>query len=354
MNGKHESGCNCDDCLEYLGSNDLDQWMPNDEDISGILRTTLSTEDVRSRVTHRHLPFEDAQLNLSHEVPELSLRINNRTPLETERGDVNGDRNQESSTNGDRMLFGDDNPNLALQSSGNFMETRDLGQCLTQTITVSSASSSSTTMPETFVGRRIHKKFGRKMIPATITAWDTEHNFYHVKYDDEDSEDLDVSEMQLSLIPIDNYVGRRINKRFDRKWYTGTITAWDVDDKLYHVKYDDSDSEDLDHGQMHGCLISQRTQEHLQQRTKATRKKRFLQVPSNTEAYRAGVGVEVRVELSFTSLHVIFTSISRSRHQVPKRSGSKGPKHSVKILHLYHVPKRSWSNVPKARVGGEN
>jgi hypothetical protein len=78
MNGKHESGCNCDDCLEYLGSNDLDQWMPNDEDISGILRTTLSTDDVRSRVTHRTL-------------------------LETERGNVNGDRKQESSTNGDSL-----------------------------------------------------------------------------------------------------------------------------------------------------------------------------------------------------------------------------------------------------------
>jgi hypothetical protein len=281
MNGKHESGCNCDDCLEYLGSNDLDQWMPNDEDISGILRTTLSTDDVRSRVTHRTL-------------------------LETERGDVNGDRNQESSTNGDRMLFGDDNPNLALQSHGNFMEARDLGQCLTQTITVSSAVSSSTTMPETFVGRRIHKKFGRKMMPATITAWDAEHNLYHVKYDDEDSEDLDVSEMHSFLIPIDNYVGRRINKRFDRKWYTGTITAWDVDDKLYHVKYDDSDSEDLDHGQLHGCLISQRTE----------------QVRSNTEANRAGVGVEVRVELSFTSLHVILTSTNPNPN--PNEAAAKG------------------------------
>jgi hypothetical protein len=169
------------------------------------------------------------------------------------------------------MLFGDDNPNLALQSSGNFMEARDLGQSLTQTITVSSASSSSTTMPETYVGRRIHKKFGRKMIPATITAWDTEHNFYHVKYDDEDSEDLDVSEMQRFLIPIDNYVGRRINKRFDRKWYTGTITSWDIDGKLYHIKYDDSDSEDLDHGQMHGCLSSQ-----SQERAGALRQRRTL------------------------------------------------------------------------------
>jgi hypothetical protein len=150
MNGKHASGCNCADCLEYLESEslfDLDQWMPNHEDISGMLCSALSADDVCSRVTHGQLPFEDAQLNRSHQGPDLSLRINNsRTPLETNRGDGNGDRrvadralppctggylvdggdkvrltqtvrrhelrgrNQGSSTNGDGTLFGDDHP----------------------------------------------------------------------------------------------------------------------------------------------------------------------------------------------------------------------------------------------------
>ncbi len=55
MNGKHASGCNCADCLEYLERElllDLDHWMPNLEDISGMLRSALSTDDVRSHVTH--------------------------------------------------------------------------------------------------------------------------------------------------------------------------------------------------------------------------------------------------------------------------------------------------------------
>ena len=55
------------------------------------------------------------------------------------------------------------------------------------------------------------------------------------------------------------FIGRRIRKLrirndFRRKWYTGIITAWDPDDKMYHVKYDDNDSEDLDHNEMFECI----------------------------------------------------------------------------------------------------
>ena len=45
-----------------------------------------------------------------------------------------------------------------------------------------------------------------------------------------------------------------IRKQFFGKWYSGIITSWDEEDKLYHVKYDDGDSEDLDHDEMHECL----------------------------------------------------------------------------------------------------
>ena len=55
------------------------------------------------------------------------------------------------------------------------------------------------------------------------------------------------------------FIGRRIRKLrilndFRRKWYTGIITAWDPDDKMYHAKYDDNDSEDLDHKEMFECI----------------------------------------------------------------------------------------------------
>ena len=53
--------------------------------------------------------------------------------------------------------------------------------------------------------------------------------------------------------------GQRSRKKFLNKWYSGIITSWDGDNKLYHVKYDDGDSEDLDHDEMHECLL------HLEQ-----------------------------------------------------------------------------------------
>ena len=45
-----------------------------------------------------------------------------------------------------------------------------------------------------------------------------------------------------------------IRKQFFGKWYSGIITSWDEEDKLYHVKYDDGDSEDLDHDELHKYL----------------------------------------------------------------------------------------------------
>ncbi len=49
--------------------------------------------------------------------------------------------------------------------------------------------------------------------------------------------------------------GRRIRKKFGRKWHSGIIASWDENDKLCHAKYDDVDSEDLDLDEMHECLI---------------------------------------------------------------------------------------------------
>ncbi len=66
--------------------------MPNHENISGMLRSAVSTDNVRSHVTHGHSLFDDVQLNRSHQGPDLSLRSNNSTPLETDRGDANGVR----------------------------------------------------------------------------------------------------------------------------------------------------------------------------------------------------------------------------------------------------------------------
>jgi hypothetical protein len=65
------------------------------------------------------------------------------------------------------------------------------------------------------------------------------------------------------------FIGRRIRKEFSRKWYTGRITAYDPDDKSYHAKYDDNDSEDLDHNEMHECMMS--FEKHWSQQRKQRR-----------------------------------------------------------------------------------
>ena len=68
------------------------------------------------------------------------------------------------------------------------------------------------------------------------------------------------SNSKEAVPPISSFfIGRRIRKLrilndFRRKWYTGIITAWDPDDKMYHAKYDDNDSEDLNHHEMFECI----------------------------------------------------------------------------------------------------
>ncbi len=54
MNGKHEFGCDCRDCMTYLGTHisvDIDEWMPEDAS-STALRTRDFEPHVESLVDH--------------------------------------------------------------------------------------------------------------------------------------------------------------------------------------------------------------------------------------------------------------------------------------------------------------
>ena len=78
------------------------------------------------------------------------------------------------------------------------------------------------------------------------------------------------------------FIGRRIRKLrigndFSRKWYTGIITAWDPDDKMYHAKYDDNDSEDLDHNEMFECINTFEKYWQQQQKRNVQQQKRNVQ-----------------------------------------------------------------------------
>ena len=82
------------------------------------------------------------------------------------------------------------------------------------------------------------------------------------------------------------YIGRRIRKKLCRKWSTGIITAWDAVDKLYHVRYDEDDSEDLDHNEMHECLMcfekhwsQQQLTKHRRNEMQGERLRKNAQVP---------------------------------------------------------------------------
>ncbi len=76
-------------------------------------------------------------------------------------------------------------------------------------------SSGVTTMSESYVGRCIQKQFGKDIYSGTITAWDAEDNLYHVRYDDGDSEDLTDGEMQLCLIANEEVSANRSEEPVD-------------------------------------------------------------------------------------------------------------------------------------------
>ena len=40
-------------------------------------------------------------------------------------------------------------------------------------------------------------------------------------------------------------VGETVRKKFDKLWHDGKISSVDKKNKLYHVKYNDNDSEDM-------------------------------------------------------------------------------------------------------------
>ena len=63
-----------------------------------------------------------------------------------------------------------------------------------------------------------------------------------------------MSSMTNTLVPE---VGMTVQKDFDGEPYWGSITAIDEDDngvKLYHIKYDDGDEEDMDYDECFSAL----------------------------------------------------------------------------------------------------
>ena len=62
--------------------------------------------------------------------------------------------------------------------------------------------------PDSIIGRRIEKKFGAKWHGGKVTSTevdiDTNENLWHVKYDDGDSEDLGSSEIGVALLDTDD------------------------------------------------------------------------------------------------------------------------------------------------------
>eukprot|EP00252_Welwitschia_mirabilis_P022902 TRINITY_DN633_c0_g1_i1.p1 TRINITY_DN633_c0_g1~~TRINITY_DN633_c0_g1_i1.p1 ORF type:complete len:659 (+),score=164.48 TRINITY_DN633_c0_g1_i1:388-2364(+) len=56
----------------------------------------------------------------------------------------------------------------------------------------------------TWIGRKVSKKFGRKKFWGEVASYDSETRWFKVVYEDNDSEDLEMFEVERILIPVDS------------------------------------------------------------------------------------------------------------------------------------------------------
>ena len=64
------------------------------------------------------------------------------------------------------------------------------------------------------------------------------------------------------LLGLD-WVGARVRKEFDGKYYRGTVTAYDEQHKWYKIKYDDGDGEDLNPKELWWCSSGRRMRRRM-------------------------------------------------------------------------------------------
>ena len=102
-----------------------------------------------------------------------------------------------------------------------------------------------------YIGRRVAKDFNGTVFNGTVTKL-LPDQLWHVKYNDGDSKDMDLDELKSALeqsIEQDKiYIGRRVAKVSGTDVLSGTIRTFLPAKRLWKVEYDDknNDNEDMD------------------------------------------------------------------------------------------------------------
>ena len=100
-----------------------------------------------------------------------------------------------------------------------------------------------------YIGRRVAKDFNETVFNGTVTKL-LPDKLWHVKYNDGDREDMDLHELYSALdksIEQDRiYIGRRVAKVSGTDVLNGTIRTFLPAKRLWKVEYDDNNTEDVD------------------------------------------------------------------------------------------------------------
>ncbi len=235
MSGKHGISCDCPACMTYI-----DQWMSDDASFP-----VFGSRDAEQRLGNNVQSWVDPKIN------QEGLDY------------IFGTRDAEQRL-GPLDLFSDPSnsghyapalgPSTIPPTIKVFIERIQNGSFATH-------------------ARKDVNRFNKLMKKYNPTSYWIKQNLY-AKYAD-NAEKLQnylehvhkVIKKQRAQKQESSYIGRRIRKKFLGKWYSGIITSSGEED-LYHVKYDDGDSEDLDHDEMHECLLSHEENESIANKKK--------------------------------------------------------------------------------------
>merc|ERR1712025_763692 len=85
------------------------------------------------------------------------------------------------------------------------------------------------------------KEFNNKTFFGNIVAVDYEMKWYHVRYEDDDEEHINMIEIDIYVVneQIVRYIGKKVNKELDGKDFYGEVISIDFREKYFKVLYSD-------------------------------------------------------------------------------------------------------------------
>ena len=95
----------------------------------------------------------------------------------------------------ERPMQGKTNANAPVQGSMQALHAADAS-------TDAAISSSSSTEPLLFLGRRVEKLFDGESFPGVVDSYDEKTKWFHVKYDDDDTEEYTRKELEPLLLEL--------------------------------------------------------------------------------------------------------------------------------------------------------